>query len=49
MIVSDTIEKMIGFSNGNIHDIDHFLKVWALATSSVARWVWTGIRRRCWS
>lgn len=31
MIVSDTIEKMIGFSNGNIHDIDHFLKVWALA------------------
>ena len=31
MIVSDAIEKMIAFSNGNIHDIDHFLKVWALA------------------
>ena len=31
MIVSDTIKKMIGFSNGNIHDIDHLLKVWALA------------------
>ena len=31
MIVSDVIEKMVAFSNGNIHDIDHFLKVWALA------------------
>ncbi len=31
MIVSDVIEKMVAFSNGNVHDIDHFLKVWALA------------------
>lgn len=25
------IEKMIDFYKGNIHDIDHFLKVWALS------------------
>lgn len=25
------IEKMIDFYEGNMHDIDHFLKVWALA------------------
>lgn len=31
MIVADTIEKMIAFYNGNLHDIDHFLKVWAMA------------------
>ena len=31
MIVSDAIEKMITFSDGSLHDIDHFLKVWALA------------------
>ena len=31
MSVSDTIEKMITFSDGSLHDIDHFLKVWALA------------------
>ena len=31
MLVIIAIEKMIDFSEGNIHDIDHFLKVWALA------------------
>ena len=31
MLVTIAIEKMIDFSEGNIHDIDHFLKVWALA------------------
>lgn len=31
MIVSMTIEKMVAFSEGNLHDIDHFLKVWAMA------------------
>lgn len=31
MLVSTVIEKMIDFSEGNIHDIDHFLKVWSLA------------------
>lgn len=31
MIVAAAIEKMIAFYNGNLHDINHFLKVWAMA------------------
>lgn len=31
MTVAEAMEKMIVFSQGNLHDIDHFLKVWALA------------------
>lgn len=31
MIVSEAIEKMIAFYKGSIHDIDHFIKVWAYA------------------
>ena len=31
MIIAKTIQKMIEFYSGNIHDIDHFLKVWAMA------------------
>ncbi len=31
MKISDAIEKMIDFYNGNLHDINHFLKVWAFA------------------
>ena len=31
MLVTTAIENMIEFYEGNIHDIDHFLKVWALA------------------
>ena len=30
MLITTAIEKMIDFYEGNIHDIDHFLKVWAL-------------------
>ena len=30
-MVSAAIERMIVFYKGNLHDIDHFLKVWALA------------------
>ena len=30
MIVSAAIQKMVEFYNGNLHDIDHFLKVWAM-------------------
>lgn len=33
MKVSDAIEKMIDFYNGDLHDIYHFLKVWAFAKS----------------
>lgn len=31
MIVAASTQKMIEFYQGSIHDIDHFLKVWALA------------------
>ena len=31
MKISDAIEKMIARCNGNLHDINHFLKVWAFA------------------
>lgn len=31
MTVSQIMEKMIAFSEGNIHDIDHLIKVWAYA------------------
>ena len=31
MNVSEITEKMIRYSNGNTHDINHFLKVWAYA------------------
>lgn len=31
MTVADAVEKMIRFSDGNIHDIEHFMKVWASA------------------
>ena len=31
MIVSPAIQKMIEFYKGNLHDINHFLKVWAMA------------------
>lgn len=31
MQIASAIEKMILFYQGNLHDIDHFLKVWALA------------------
>ncbi len=31
MTVSQATAKMIRFSKGNIHDIEHFLKVWAYA------------------
>lgn len=31
MEISQIIKKMIDFSNGNVHDIDHFMRVWAYA------------------
>ena len=31
MIVAEATKKMIAFYEGNLHDIDHFLKVWAMA------------------
>ena len=31
MIVAAVTQKMIDVSNGDLHDIDHFLKVWAMA------------------
>lgn len=31
MLIADAIEKITAFYNGNLHDIHHFLKVWAWA------------------
>ena len=31
MIVAAATQRMIEFYRGNLHDIDHFLKVWAMA------------------
>ena len=31
MTVSEIMEKMISFSEGNVHDIDHFIRVWTYA------------------
>ena len=31
MTISEIMAKMIAFSNGNIHDIDHFIRVWTYA------------------
>ena len=31
MTIAEIMKKMITFSNGNIHDIDHFLHVWSYA------------------
>ena len=31
MTISQILEKMIAFSDGNIHDIDHLIRVWTYA------------------
>ena len=31
MITATAIQRMIEFYKGNLHDINHFLKVWAMA------------------
>ena len=31
MTISQIMEKMIAFSKGNIHDIDHLIRVWTYA------------------
>lgn len=31
MDIAQILEKMIGFSDGNIHDIEHLIKVWTYA------------------
>ena len=31
MTIADLTARMIAYSNGNFHDINHFLKVWAYA------------------
>ena len=31
MTISELMAKMIGFSQGNIHDIDHLIRVWTYA------------------
>lgn len=31
MMIAEIMKKMIAFSNGNMHDIDHFIRVWTYA------------------
>ena len=31
MTISELMEKMIAYSGGNIHDIDHLIRVWTCA------------------
>ncbi len=31
MTISEIMQKMIIYSKGNLHDINHFLKVWSFA------------------
>ena len=31
MTIAQILEKMIAFSEGNIHDVDHFIRVWTYA------------------
>ena len=31
MTIAQVMQKMISFSEGNIHDIDHFIRVWTYA------------------
>ena len=31
MIIAEILRKMIAYSNGNIHDIDHLIRVWTYA------------------
>lgn len=31
MTIAQIMQKMIGISDGNIHDIDHFIRVWTFA------------------
>ena len=31
MTIAQIIQKMISFSEGNIHDVDHFIRVWTYA------------------
>ena len=61
MLTASVMEKMIACSKGNLHDIDHFLKVWALAKtigeqeglesirSGKVRRWWRAFLRRCLS
>ncbi len=51
MIVSAAIQKMVEFYKGDLHDIDHFLKVWAMTKTigSWRDWTSTSTHRRFWS
>ncbi len=31
MTVAEIMNKMIAYSDGNLHDINHFMKVWGYA------------------
>ena len=48
MKIATAIEKMTDFYKGNIHDIYHFLKVWALQRTSARRKDWIQKHRKRW-
>lgn len=35
MLVSEIVKKMIDYSQGNLHDINHFMKVYGYAKSTL--------------
>lgn len=37
MLIASAIEKMIDFYQGDLHDIDHFLRIWSMPEKAVTR------------
>lgn len=48
MTIAQILNKMIAASNGNIHDIDHLLRVWAYARTIGELEGWTRRRSTFW-
>jgi hypothetical protein len=44
MSIAQLLEKMIDYSAGNIHDIDHLIRVWTYAKPSVSWRDWMPTR-----
>ena len=37
MTTAEIARKMVAYSNGNRHDVNHFMKVWAFAKTRYCR------------
>ena len=44
MTIAQIMEKMIAFSEGNVHDIDHFIRVWAYYRETGREENWQDLR-----